>query len=187
MSQAELLKSVAGTLEALGIPFMLTGSLAASLLGEPRSTHDIDLVVELEPTQVANLVAKFPPPDFYLDAAAARRAVQCRQMFNLIDNREGDKVDFWLLTDDPFDLVRFARRIYLPFAQTMLPVSTPEDTILQKLRWSRASGGSRLQRQDAAGIYRVWRYRLDRSYVESWVARGGLIDEWRQVQQLAAE
>ena len=45
MSQPELLKLVAGRLKAAGIEYMVSGSIASSLQGEPRSTHDIDIVI----------------------------------------------------------------------------------------------------------------------------------------------
>lgn len=34
---------------------MVTGSIVSSLQGEPRSTHDIDLVVTLEKPMIKNL------------------------------------------------------------------------------------------------------------------------------------
>ena len=42
MPQQELLKLVIARLDEAGIEYMLTGSLASSLQGEPRATHDID-------------------------------------------------------------------------------------------------------------------------------------------------
>jgi hypothetical protein len=70
-------------------------------------------------------------------------------MFNLIDAREGDKVDFWLLTDDAFDRARFERRYVERFEDVALSVSRPEDTILMKLRWAAMLGGSEKQFGDA--------------------------------------
>lgn len=66
MSQQELLSRVVRELEKLDVEYMLTGSLASSVQGEPRATHDIDLVVELRATVAQRLVEAFPPPDFYL-------------------------------------------------------------------------------------------------------------------------
>ena len=89
---------------------MIIGSVVSSLQGEPRATHAIDVVVAVrEPatTVAADLKAAFPEPDFYLDEAAVRDAIVKRGMFNLIDTREGDQIDFWLLTDDAFDRARF--------------------------------------------------------------------------------
>jgi predicted nucleotidyltransferase len=46
MSQQALLRRVVRALDGAGVPHMLTGSLASSLQGEPRATHDIDLVID---------------------------------------------------------------------------------------------------------------------------------------------
>ena len=108
MSQLGLLKQTAVILTQLRVPFMLSGSHAASLQGEPRTTHDIDVVVDLSADKIDALVARFPAADFYVNCAAVHQAVATRGMFNIIDLREGDKVDFWLLTDDRFDRSRFA-------------------------------------------------------------------------------
>src|SRR5947209_13133097 len=74
MSQRELLALVIGELNRLGIPYMLTGSLASSMQGVPRSTHDIDLVVALASEQIDALVAAFGEPDYYLSREAIQDA-----------------------------------------------------------------------------------------------------------------
>ncbi|HEV7221189.1 MAG TPA: hypothetical protein VGN42_00710 [Pirellulales bacterium] len=140
MSQSELLKAVVAELDAAGIAYMLTGSLASSLQGEPRSTHDIDLVVSMDALGAERIVTAFRAPDFYLSAPAVQGAVRNRRMFNLLDLRDGDKVDFWLLTDEPFDRSRFARRIQMDWEGGPVWTSSPEDTILAKLRWAEKLG-----------------------------------------------
>ena len=45
MSQQELLTAVAAALDRIGIQYMVTGSIASSLYGEPRLSHDIDVLV----------------------------------------------------------------------------------------------------------------------------------------------
>ena len=110
MPQQELLKIVVQQLNDLGIPYMMTGSIVSSLQGEPRSTHDIDLLVVLGPHQIEQLANCFPPPDYYLSRDAMVDAVRTATMFNLLSISEGEKVDFWLLTEDPFDRSRFSRK-----------------------------------------------------------------------------
>lgn len=67
MSQQELLKKVVRTLEQLGIDYMVTGSIVSSLQGEPRSTHGIDIVVNLTRSRTHDLAGTFPPPAYYFD------------------------------------------------------------------------------------------------------------------------
>jgi hypothetical protein len=177
VSQPELLKLVARQLATLGIQYMITGSMASSLQGEPRATHDIDIVVEVATAAqevAARLKAAFPEPDFYLDEATVLEAISARGMFNLLDAREGDKVDFWLLTDDEYDRVRFARRQVAVFEATALSVSRPEDTILMKLRWAAMLGGSEKQFTDVLRVYEVQHGRLDEGYLDRWAAALGV-------------
>jgi hypothetical protein len=184
VSQPELLKLVAGRLESDRIEYMVTGSIASSLQGEPRSTHDIDIVVAL-PGDAAPLAARlkaaFPEPDFYLDESAAREAIAARSMFNLVDLRDGDTVDFWLLTDDPFDRARFDRRYLETFEGTRLAVSRPEDTILMKLRWAAMLGGSEKQSTDALRVYEVQHGRLEESHLDRWATTLGVTDALSRV------
>jgi hypothetical protein len=92
VSQQELLKLVINRLNELKIAYFVTGSWSSSLLGEPRSTHDLDLVVQLDQTHVPFLVESFSQARFYLSAAAVADALQNRSMFNLLDLYSGDKV-----------------------------------------------------------------------------------------------
>jgi hypothetical protein len=178
VSQQELLKLVAARLEAADIEYMVSGSIASSLQGEPRSTHDIDIVIAVRISAVdaaARLKAAFPEPDFYLDEAAVRDAILARAMFNLVDTHEGDKVDFWLLTEDAFDRARFRRRYVESFEDVRLPVSRPEDTILMKLRWAAMMGGSEKQFVDALRVYEVQHGRLDEAYLDRWANTLGVV------------
>lgn len=79
-------------LENAGIPYMVTGSLASSSQGEPRSTHDIDLLVQLGPKHVGSLMEAFPSPDFYLSESSIREAIRDQRMFNLLELATGDKM-----------------------------------------------------------------------------------------------
>lgn len=62
MSQPELLKTVIRVLEEAGIGDRLTGSVVASLQGEPRLSHDIDVVVAIEPSSIPRQMKAFLLP-----------------------------------------------------------------------------------------------------------------------------
>ena len=169
-------------LDAVGIPYMATGSLVSSVQGEPRSTHDIDLVVQINPSDAPALVRAFPPPNYYLDEQSIRDAIGAKEgMFNLLDAAGGDKVDFWILKDHPFDRQRFSRRYTELVAGINLFVSRPEDTILAKLRWSAWYGPSEKQFHDALRIYEVQYGRLDEQYIDRWAAELGFTEMWERL------
>jgi hypothetical protein len=163
------------------IEYMLTGSVVSSLQGEPRSTHDIDLIVSIQKTSVDRLVTAFPPPDFYLDESSVRTAVENKGMFNLLNLKEGDKVDFWILTQEEFDQSRFSRRQTEIILGARIYVSSPEDTILAKLRWADLSGGSEKQFVDALRVYEVQYQKLDIEYITRWVRALGLETSWKRL------
>ena len=160
MSQADLLIEAVRALDSAGVGYLLSGSLASSIQGEPRATHDIDLVVEVDPR---------------------------RGMFNLIDVSSGDKLDFWVLTEEPFDRSRFARRVAVEVFGITVAVSAPEDTILQKLVWSAKSGGSERQLRDAAGVYEVQAGTLDEPYLDRWARELGVEDSLAAVRAATME
>ena len=164
---------------------MLTGSVASSLQGEPRSTHDIDIVVALPQDDVGKLTALFPAPAYCLDEVAVRDAVSRSSMFTLIHVDEGDKVDFWILTEEPFDCSRFSRRYVESVFGINLYVSSPEDTILAKLRWAVLSGGSEKQFTDALRVYEVQQGRLDLAYLTKWSQELGVHDLWERLKEEA--
>lgn len=161
---------------------MLTGSIASSLQGEPRATHDIDLVVRLESAAVPALLAAFPPGEFHLDEQAVHRAIESKSMFNVLEPNEGDKIDFWLLTDSPFDRSRFARRYPEHVFGFEISVSSPEDTILAKLHWAKLMGGSEKHIQDALRVYEVQGTNLDDAYLDRWARELSVLPLWERLQ-----
>lgn len=112
-------------------------------------------------------------------------AVRNRSGFNVIETAEGDKVDFWLLTDDAFDQSRFARKYEEAVFGIRLKVSAPEDTILQKLRWSDLSGGSEKLYGDALRVYEVQHARLDQVYLDKWSKSLGVEDLLARIREEA--
>jgi hypothetical protein len=178
MSQSELLKKVVDVLNSNGIPYMVTGSIVSSLQGEPRSTHDIDIVINIKKPDIGKLVQSFSMPDYYLDEDSIQDAITNQFMFNLIAVKEGDKVDFWILTNEDFDTTRFQRRVSEDLFGAPMYISSPEDTILAKLRWAKLMGGSEKQFGDALNVYEVQYEKLDLEYLELWVKRLEVSDLW---------
>ena len=185
MSQSELLALVTQTLSRLGIAHMITGSLASSLYGEPRATHDIDVIAQFDDRHVASLFEAFPPPRFYVTEAAIRDALGPAGTFNIVDMESGVKVDVWRLTAEPFDQARFQRRRAETIHQQAVPFPSPEDVILAKLLWTKLSGGSEKQLTDAVRVYETQYEALDHAYLSQWVEQLEVSDEWQRLLQAA--
>ena len=185
MSQQELVKKVTQSLENAGIQYMVTGSIVSSLQGEPRSTHDTDIIISIQKPAIKKLVDAFSPADFYLDESSILEAINTVGVFNLIDVKEGGKIDFWILTDEPFDKSRFSRRYTEEFNGIKIKVSSPEDTILAKLKWAKLSGGSEKQFIDALRVYEVQFEKLDMDYLERWAKESGVELLWERLKKEA--
>ena len=56
MSETELFQIFTGKLNALGLEYMVTGSVAGTLYGEPRVTHDVDIAMRLAGSRVRDFV-----------------------------------------------------------------------------------------------------------------------------------
>ncbi len=181
MSQQKLLASIVGLFDKQGIPYMLTGSLVSSLYGEPRSTHDIDVVVALSGSSSKKLIDAFPSPRFYVEESSILSAIDQKGMFNIIDSSEGDKIDCWILTDESFDQSRFLRRKTEELFGMKVSVTTPEDTVLAKLKWAKESGGSQKHFTDALRVYEVQHEILDFSYLKLWVETLHVRELWEKM------
>lgn len=94
MLQHKLLKKVIAVLEENNIDYMLTGSLVSSMQGEPRASHDVDIVVNITPSSVSSLMNAFPMPQYYLSENSIVEAIKQKTMFNLLESFTGDKIDF---------------------------------------------------------------------------------------------
>ncbi|MBL8716977.1 MAG: hypothetical protein JNL79_13325 [Myxococcales bacterium] len=185
MSQLQgFLRRLVGLLDAAGVPFMIAGSFASTIHGTPRTTQDLDVVID-PPTAAAleALVANMSPVDYYVDLDAARDAMRRRSMFNVIDQVSGWKVDFIVRKQRPFSLEEFSRRRKANLLDVPVFVASPEDTIVAKLEWSRMAGGSERQRRDVAGIIATLGEALDGAYVDRWVTTLGLGDEWEEARR----
>ena len=183
-SPGGLLRTIAGKLEAAGIPFMVVGSFASTVHGEPRTTMDVDIVIDPTAATLAQLLASLDPEEFYVDADTARDALRRRSMFNVIEMATAWKVDLMIRKDRPFSVEELSRRVTSRVIDVAVPTATAEDTIIAKLEWASASSSER-QLLDVAGILRVQAGSVDMEYIERWVAALELAGGWARARALA--
>lgn len=78
-------------------------------------------------------------------------------MFNVVDHASGWKIEFIVRKERAFSREEFARRRVVEMFGVAVHVASPEDTVVAKLEWSKAS------------------------------AALGLADEWERAKELAEE
>ena len=160
------LRSVAAVLERLGIPWFVGGSVASLVHGEIRTTQDVDVVVDLRPELVDELV----------DGEFVRLAVRSGSSCNLVHRESGMKVDLFLLRRRPFSREEMRRRLPVPLQPGLVTnVATAEDCVLTKLEWFEKGGRvSERQWRDVQGIVRVQGQHLDLAYLQRWAGELGV-------------
>jgi hypothetical protein len=163
------------------VEWLIGGSLASSVHGEPRATQDVDMVVALRPRHVKPLWEALRR-DYYADVDEMRSAVTTPASFNAIHFASTIKVDFFVAGDDPFEVERFASRQRIEMPGGVIYVDTAEHTLLRKLEWYRRGGeASERQWRDAQGIARIQGDRLDRDRLRLWADRLGVMDLLQRV------
>jgi hypothetical protein len=167
-------------LEEHSIPYLIGGSVASIIHGEPRLTNDIDLVADLREEQVSQLVAALET-DFYVDDRAMRRAIRERKSFNILYLETMYKVDIFIPRRDEWSheqmRAREGRNLVDGDDSTVRFVSNPETTVLQKLWWFRRGNEvSERQWRDVLGVLKVKADQLDHDYLRRWAAKLAISD-----------
>jgi hypothetical protein len=185
MSPSDVLGRIVAHLKAAGIPYMLSGSIASSAHGKPRSTEDIDLVIHPSLLQLNTFLGMLSSEDYYVSPEAAREAFEQRTMFNVIDLATGWKVDLILLKRRDFDIEEFDRRIVRDVLGHQISIVTPEDSILSKLEWRKESQSER-QYIDAVNVAAKGT-NLDVVYLRRWARVLGVADDLERLLRDADE
>jgi hypothetical protein len=185
VTAGDLFSRLIAALDAAEVPYMLTGSYASSLHGLPRATRDVDLVIVPTREQLTRLMEQFPSSSYYADLEDAIDALRRRSQFNVIDLVTGWKVDFIIPPLTEFQGEEFERRRLVELEGVRLYVASPEDILIAKLRWAK-EGQSDRQLEDAAGVIAGQGANLDVAYVERWVGKLGLAEEWRMAREKSA-
>jgi hypothetical protein len=165
-SEIEVLKLVCRRLQEVGIPYMLTGSLAANFYATPRMTRDIDMVIEMGKFEVAKFFRSFQD-DFYIVKESIVEAITHEGMFNIIHNASVYKIDFVIRKDSPYRDTEFQRRREIDLDGTPMWIVSPEDLILSKMFWSKDSL-SDFQLRDVRNLLSSVK-NLDVKYIQKWV------------------
>lgn len=174
-----LVRHMAAIFEELGVAYALGGSLASLLIGEPRSTVDVETAVRLDAASGDELLERLSA-EFYVPTDLARQAIRTHSSFNLIDTSNALKVDIFVVGDGLLDRMQLERRflVEVPGVDVGIWVTSAEDQVLRKLD-SYHQGGSISDRQwrDVVGILRVHRAAVDFEYLTAMAQSCGMSDD----------
>lgn len=177
--QMAVVREVIAALDAMRVAHALGGSLASSIHGAVRQTHDADMAVEPFPGREAEFCAQLSPK-YYVSLPAVIEANRQQAVFNVISPETAFKVDLFVRKDRPFDRSLMARRQTITLGDPpgfAASVVSPEDVILWELEWYRLGGEvSDRQWSDILSVLRVQGDRLDAAYLARWAGQLGVSD-----------
>lgn len=179
MEPDQAVAAVIDALDALGVEYMVVGSLSSNFYGVPRSTEDADIVVELSRTSLKELAAKLGP-EFRLDPQTSFETVTMTIRHVLRVPSIGFSVELFELSDDAHDRERFQRRRTVPLHGRSVVLPSPEDVIVTKLFWAKTRGHPK-DREDVRDVIAVQDQDLDWLYIYSWADRHGTRDMLEQI------
>ena len=186
MHERDLIKLFVEPLNQQGIRYLVEGSVAAMLYGEPRVTHDIDFMAFLNVEDLHRLHTTFPQSTFYVPPVEAMLAELGREKpghFNLIHPESGLKADFYLVKRDELDGWAFRRVVQYEVEGITVRVAPPECVIVRKLEFYR-EGGSDKHLRDIRGMLAVSGDQMDHQELQQWIQRRGLEAQWAKVKMV---
>lgn len=134
----DALTEVVRRLDDVGVPYMVTGSVAAWFCGLSRYTEDTDIVIDLMREKIPAFVAAFRD-DYYIDRLMVEDSIRTRSLFNVISLKGGGKFDMIPLRPEASERVKFGRRVVHDWHGYPLWVIEPYDLVLSKLQWAKQS------------------------------------------------
>ena len=166
-------------LESNSLEYMIVGSVASILYGEPRMTKDMDIVIQLTTSDVRKIPILFPFEKYYTPPAEILSdEVSSRGHFNIIHHDSGLKIDFMIRKNSDHAKTEFNRRGKIEIWENFNAfVASPEDVIIKKMVYY-IEGGSEKHIRDIQGI--LVNSAVDTVYVETWVEKLRLSEAWNK-------
>ena len=184
MPEPDLIELFAQPLNQESIRYLVSGSVAAMLYGEPRLTHDIDFIIFVRADDVDRLATIFPAPQFYVPPAAVilqEVARESRGHFNVLHAESGLKADFYTAGREDLHAYAFRNARKYDTGENSISLAPPEYVIVRKLEYFR-EGGSEKHLRDIRAMLAVSGELLDRAALQEWISRLNLKTEWERCQ-----
>lgn len=178
----QFLVKIADILDLVKIPYFVTGGMAILIWGRPRFTADIDIIVEMKLKDVNILVKHLSSfgETSYVDKEMIKEALANEGEFNFVHGDTGIKVDFWVMKKDAFGEAKLERRVGKDILGRTVYFSSPEDLILSKLEWRKLGAGEK-HIIDADSVLKISGNKLDMDYIKKWVAKLGIVNEFKEL------
>jgi len=185
MPELDLIKVFTARLNAVDIGYFVTGAVACVIYGEPRLTHDIDLVLELRQPDASKIVEVFPIDEFYcppIEVIQLESNRPFRGHFNLIHHETGFKADVYTTGQDELHRWAMQKRKKYDFEGEPIWLAPIEYVILRKLQYFR-EGGSDKHLRDIAGMLLISPHLIDFEILQERILHYDLMEDWEKARK----
>jgi hypothetical protein len=166
------------------IPYFVTGSVASIVYGDPRLTHDIDFVINLNNVNIDIFLKAFPSDQFYCPPEEVIRTEMNRSArghFNLIHHETGFKADIYLIGSSELQHWAMQNCKQIDFAGSKINIAPPEYVIIMKLEFYR-EGNAQKHLLDVKSILKNSSDLIDYSLLNKLISERSLTAEWEAAQ-----
>ena len=183
MTPQEIVLATLDAVEKTGFDYVIVGALAANAYGFARATKDVDFVLGVNLNGIETL-APYLPANFEIDPQPRMELLTGTHRWVIRIPGSDFYVEIFHLGDDPHHREEFARRrkMTLPSIAREAWIPSPEDLVIQKLRWGRTK-----DLDDARNILSVQGPALDSAYLEGWCARHGTLARLEEIRRSIPE
>ena len=158
------LNKIISILDAENIDYMIVGGFAVSYHNRARTTNDIDLVLQIQPSHVKSIIKYFPDWNGFEDSFV--ESVKHGTLFNITDFETGIRYDFMTYKDSDYNWRAFERREEVDFFGIKCFICSKEDLVISKLQWYNITPSDK-QLEDLNFL--LLDKSLNRSYIQGWI------------------
>lgn len=165
------------------IPYFVTGSVASIVYGDPRLTHDIDLVLNLNNVDAGLFKKIFPADKFYCppeEIILTEINRSARGHFNLIHHDTGFKADIYLTGNEELQIWALSNCKQIDFDGSKLNIAPPEYVIIKKLEFFK-EGNAQKHLSDIKSMLANSDELINFDLLNKMISEGGLQKEWESV------
>ena len=168
----EILQSVCDYLNKADIDYAVVGGVAVMFHGVPRTTVDIDFIIEINDEELTAFVDFLNSTGFEASADDLRIALSENSHCTAFYGNSLLRLDIQGV-NSLFDRMTLERAVSVVFMNTTIKLGTAEDTLVNKILFQ-----SEQDLRDALGILFRNREQLDFEYIESTCRMLNILDKW---------
>jgi hypothetical protein len=183
MQDLNLFKIYTDILNQNKFRYFITGSVAAIVYGDPRLTHDIDLVINLNTGEIEKFIQAFPEQQFYcppVDVIRTELHRSSRGHFNLIHHETGFKADIYLVGEEELQSWAMENSKEIEFEGSIIFIAPPEYVIIKKLEFYQ-EGKAQKHIADINSILANSKQLIDFGFLNKAIDEKSLSECWNEV------